>query len=588
MKKFLIVGSMMLLWSINEVQASFMKKRESKNSRLSGFVYKNSRSNRPGEGKNILNALGVEWSRLDGYYVKKKTGAVSQYISFDKYNYFGDEIPGVFSDDESFESKNNKQNKMMKSIEAAYIQMTKPKGDIALMVEYLQQDIQDLESQVSKHSKQAKKQLEEFISLAQEVCNNFNEELIAEFAQGQQQLYMNLLKKQPVAEVITIAGVDLAKSKKENDPVGQAVYPELISWLQSIEKELEHFERKEKDFDEAIKLAEKAKRKAGLDVDQVNIYDAVIAQLEVDKTAVKEDSQKQKDESTAILKDFKFTDDPRKDLETAKADLNELEMDKISRMNYGYKENSKEVLEYDKKIKAQLKIIDEIKIRIKKFDNDVDRKIAETVKSHGGDKNKALESLLPKVSNTTYAYSFLDNASVQKKRIESITSDSENKNMSSKDKFIKQQAAKKLQEQIAADTLKAAEEDPLAMAKLRLSKASVTEIPGATQAVVFALLAKGGISIEKLPGDVQENLQITLMTASDKLIAIKQSIKLSESQKLQQQQIVTKKLIKDVGLIFSKARIGLGAGGIKAFSQGDLLGAGVDYITNQLINSAAE
>lgn len=590
MKKFLTVGLLMLLCGINEVQASFRKKRASKDSGASGFLYESNRAKYTGgSAKNILDALGVEWSKSNGIYMDKDSWA----IGMDSYAPWAI-VPGLFKVTESVYDKENKEKEMVRKIEDFYRRMglgakSFVYQDPKLMSEQLEKDIQALEEEYSKthYSKKAREQLQEFIYVAQLARNNFNEALLDNFYDAQLDLYLKKLDTEPVVEVLAVAGVDLAKSKKDNDQVGQIVYPELISWLKSIEKEVKKFEDQENDFDEAIKLAEKDKRKAGSDVEQAQIYDAVIAQLKINKAAINKEGGAQAKEFKSILKNFKFTDDPRKDLEQAKADLNDLEMDKISRMNYGYKENSKEVLDYDKKIKAQLKLIDDIKIRIKKFDSDVDHKVAEIVKSHDGDKNKALESLLPEISKTTYAYSFLDNASVQKKRIESITSDADDKNLSSKEKLIKQQAAKKLQEQIAKDKVQAAQEDPLIAARLRLSKASVAEMPGATQAVVFALLAKGGISIETLPYDAKESLQVILSIASDKLVAIAQSTKMSESQKLQQKQIVTRKLIEDVGTLCSPYYTGFSVGGLKAAAKGDAVGAGLDYLTNKLMNSAA-
>ncbi len=454
-------------------------------------------------------------------------------------------------------------------------------GDLKLMSEQITKDIQALEDEhlATKYSRKAGQQLMEFINLAQDARNHINKKLINQFARKLESDYLRDLELQSVEDLMVKANVQLDAFKKNNDQVAQIVYPKLISWLKDIQKEVEIFEKKDKDFDEAIKLAKEAQRKYGSDSKKNTLYDAVIAQLKVNKAKSAEESDKISSQTAEVSKKFNDQANPKDELKKAKIELQKLQNKKTERMKYGLKANSPEILKIEKDIKAQLKFIDAIEVKIDDFENDVDRKIEESVKSAHGDKKKALESLLPKLSVGKYAYSFWDNAAAQKERIDSIVVESPNYQSQ-----VKKEAAEKLSKQIKQDLADAAahniENDPLAAARARLASAPLVEVPAATRALVIALLEKGGVSLDKLPYDAKESLEIILKTSSEKMTAILQNTRLSEAQKLEQKQAVSRKLIEDITTLCSPYFTGFSVAALKS---GDPLTIAVDGLANKLM-----
>jgi DnaJ-domain-containing protein 1 len=206
-------------------------------------------------------------------------------------------------------------------------------------------------------------------------------------------------------------------------------------------------------------------------------------------------------------------------------------------------------------IEQQGKIVEELITAVRKAeveDQRVGKKVEELILKYGGDSKKALEAI---------------NSQIKLSRGKSTKFD--------------QDVANALTKRIAEDKNNASKNDPLNLAIATLNSSAPADIPQALEGVVGALLAKAGITIDKLNYGQRQDLANILKGASGKLIAISNDTRKTSIVKQQEKQLIIKTMVKDVGYLVGTVVSGVSK---QAMQTGNLKVMAIDAASNKLVN----
>jgi hypothetical protein len=366
---------------------------------------------------------------------------------------------------------------------------------------------------------------------------------------------------------------ELDQANRKNDEASRIVLNSIINRLNQLQKELKQIKERTDTYEEAIEEVDKIQQAQSSISGAAAYYQALKDQLEFIANEEKKDDDKKASYNGAveakvaeILKNPIVEDNPIEGLKLAEKELLDWQIDANRKDKHaGRKKRSDADIKKEKELNA---VIDLLKAKIIIFDNAVNAKIAEKIKIAEGDKKKALQLLLPSTdSMKQYVQSFIWTATTEKTLINKI------------DKPVEKEAAKRLQLQIKEDAL----QDPVGAARAQLAAArTFDETISAYNAIIAAHLAKGGISLNKLPSFVQANLREKVTKASKDLIEITNNTRMSDTVKQQKKQEISETTILEVTSLLSPYLVGLS---VEAAKTGDPKAIALDIATNKLLNS---